>query len=794
MNNDLVFRDLLRSRIAILGILFFAINAYTTYQFYHVNTFKMLMLAASVAILFVIDDCFGGQRELADNKQKQTWLLVVILLLPAISTLPGVFTTPADYGFYYELSSDLILVAWAGYVFRRLQNSNDLNGLLKWIALTCIYVCVLAVLERLGLSPLTDNGVAVARPKATFGNINYFAGYLTTIIPLLFLLTIGYLIECRRKFTLGGLLFLLAFILAAVAMLLTKTRAANAATWTGCILAFGVFSLHMLSTRLRVLSFIAIGCICMLLGAGIIYFVLHPASAAELFPRYGQLFSIDAWYTRLKPFETAWRAIIASPIIGYGLGSSYNVNFIYMNPDALLYIDNNSYNHVHNETLELAEDGGALILLTLLSIYTVISIKLFAVFRHPAAPMLHKLVALGVIAGIFNFYFHGQFSVAQRMIVANLPLYTLLAIGCYVIYQHNVQIHGRGFLLSRISFSGVLANNTNLRFFWRGSCALVSIAGVVIATSIASTFYQFTELQISNDSPVATIEKAEKLILQGENPYLKDILLSIQLNHQRIDQAIDTVNLIKEIIPQYRNVGYKYSKALYAKGDYQGAIREARAFQRINVYNIPNIKWLYQLALQTKDEELFWQQLTLMFRYAAVRNKLTSVKQLSAIRIDTNVIQAQPAVLNTDSVFVLSLNQLVSKLIYQQSLKNRAFGANVLLKLIQRQPFFEFVANNTSETRYFNKVAKQYFTLDAARKNAESAIIARYKARIHKVSSQSQLDELIAEQPQAIQKSNIKFDKQKSTLKARLATLTKGGLTQIDKQKYLPKLYGLMIP
>ena len=73
-----------------------------------------------------------------------------------------------------------------GYLYRELTTIRLWEKLIFWISLTTLLASFWGVLEFFGLHP--DNLYALAgssgtRVKSTFGNINYFAGYLIVVLP-----------------------------------------------------------------------------------------------------------------------------------------------------------------------------------------------------------------------------------------------------------------------------------------------------------------------------------------------------------------------------------------------------------------------------------------------------------------------------------------------------------------------------------------------------------------------------------------------------------------------------------
>ena len=166
----------------IAGLLFFMVNAWVSYEFYHANSYKILVVLISVTILFLYQDVFLFKS----TPSGKNWRYYLILCIPLAATFPGFIYHRGNYNynFDYELTTNLVLILWSIYLIRCIRSDRNFKILIVFIGITIIYASLYAYLEWSNLNPFLPFNENVTRVKATFGNINYFAGFLITLIPL----------------------------------------------------------------------------------------------------------------------------------------------------------------------------------------------------------------------------------------------------------------------------------------------------------------------------------------------------------------------------------------------------------------------------------------------------------------------------------------------------------------------------------------------------------------------------------------------------------------------------------
>ncbi len=373
------------SPLFIQGLIFFLVNVSTSHMFYQVNTYKIVLVILGVTLLTVIP---------SKTDFNIPWRIWCVISVPLIATFPGLiwYGGAFNYSFRYELATNLVLILWLIYLYHNTRHEKDLNILLIFISLTVIYASCYAIL------------IGAERAKATFGNANYFAGFLIIVLPILLTQALP-----NSENKLINLFYGIAFILGTIALLLTQTRAAIVAFLISLILVGFLYCTQILKKyRLRIL--ILISCI-----------IITILSIGQ---RFTELLTSQAWLSRIKPWEVAITSIKASPIIGYGLGSSYNLYFLFRDPKR----SSRSYNHVHSEILEYLQEGGLVGLIIFILFWSYLIYLLVKLLRNPKTSLIQLRLGIGITGSLLAYHIHSSVSLSARMMVVKLPLYTLIGL------------------------------------------------------------------------------------------------------------------------------------------------------------------------------------------------------------------------------------------------------------------------------------------------------------------------------------------------------------------------------
>ncbi len=586
------------------ALIFLLVNTSTSYNFYHVNSYKIVLMILGVTI-FAVRNIPLFPSKINDQFPWKIWLFMAV---PLLATIPGLVQHQLgfNYNFRYELAAYLVLFLWVVYLYRLVEHENDLNLFFVFIGLAVIYNGCWSVLEKTGFHPLAWNE-PVKMVKATFGHRNYFSGFLIVLLPLIFVFAIPdklFKVDQdpvpQEQYPQTHLYYMIVFFFGCLSLILAQTRAAIAAFALALALVCFLYVRFFAPEKWRKRVLLIYGAI---MATGIclmMVILLNP----DLFSgsRFAQLFTMKAWMGRRLAWETALSSSMASPLFGFGLGSSYDLFFSFVDPDARLFHFEHSYNHAHSEILEYIQEGGLIGLTVYVAFWAWLVWRLIKLLKNPHTNSTCLKLGIGICGGFLAFHIHGSFSVAPRMMVMRLPVYTLIAITLIIDNLCKTDTHSeirQPTLRSRL-MSG-LPTLTVLAVTW------------VIFLPWAAGQWQF--FAIRQERP-AYLQIRNLTALTGLTPdiYALDHLARKQIEYNQLHGLKQTLDTIDRIIPYYRNVGYKKTVHAALSGDPEQAKRIGLASQLRDRYHQPTIDLLIKLAVKSNDLPMFKEQFSLSLR------------------------------------------------------------------------------------------------------------------------------------------------------------------------------------
>lgn len=553
--------------------------------------------------------------------------LLVLLILPIIVMLLGALLSnfQFSYGLPFELTSQVLCVIWA-FLLYSLMLTHKVTDTWKvmWVFIPTIYfVCLIALVEKLGWSPLINiplnpfeastllepwqyRGLA-GRVESTFGNINYFANFLIQVLPItfaIFLISKSQVSIDNRHSRIPSAVALLSSVLVLSVLIMTETRSAI----FSAMISMSLFML--LLARIGVVSKPLVIRLGLLTVISIVIILLIKMGLDT--DRFGSLFKKETWWPRTIPWQTAWDSFKSAPLFGHGIGASYPLFFEHVSPDSRLFSGNRSYNHVHNEILQVLQEGGVFGLAVYLVFW---STPVWLGIKHILnnnRPLETRILVSALISGLLAYHIHGLFSVAPRMISSRLIAYSLLAILLAIIfrpqYDHSALEQKRGnrfFIFTVILISLIVISNYFMPFL-RGQFQYVS----ALTHSDRST--QLAELA-SNSNDIYILEASAKEAFDEKD----------------IDQLLLTTSKASEIFPHYRAMDVYHAFALYWSGDMEAAYSAATKYQVRDRYNSLVNVLLLRIAIERSSEQEVLNQLAKPLEYQACNNHLMTCEALN---------------------------------------------------------------------------------------------------------------------------------------------------------------------
>lgn len=728
-------KEVLKSRLLLPAIVFFAVNSTHSYMFYQVNSFKIFMVFVGVTIIALIGDLITPQK----YDKSIPWKWVLFAALPLLATIPGLIWYQAEYNynFPYELSTSLVLLVWIIYLLRGTQQEKDLHPFLFLLGLTVIYAGAWAILERFGMDPFNFGGQQVMRVKSTFGNINYFAGFLVVMTPVMLTLAI----PSRGIDTSSGKgilksipsvnwYFIIVFIFALVSLILTRSRAGMSATIisTACLIGFYLIAFAPQKYRKRILmGFLALILLAITALILAILFQEHLPTS-----RYTRLLTLRGWTPRLGSWTAAVESILSSPIIGYGLGSSYNLYFQFADPNARLYWHEHSYNHAHSEPLEYLQESGLVGLVVFVLFWGFLALSLIRLFSHNERSLFSKKLAIGVLCAFIGYHLQSFFSVAPRMMVTKLPLYTMIAVAIFLIGKYKT----------------VESDDTSNRLFLDRIKGLAPSLLILVITAYLYIpwiigQYKFVKIQRQRPS-LRKAEQLEAMVKEYPDAYALDFLSHIQVQYRRVDQLQETLNTIDEVLPYYRELGHTKAVLAVLQRDLEKAKKAALTYQsEQDRYFHPTILLLMGLSLDTNDYPVFKTQLELLTRKLIFDKRLYTSFDADDVQIEFKPLDQAFFVEQGPDSFQFHWNEKYVDNFFKIGRSNRSQRSftqnqrNSFVKTLafhfQRNPYFRIQlkeAYKDESMKDVNNKIKQYYILSQAMTRERNKILKQQKREL----------------------------------------------------------------
>ncbi len=707
-------KDWISAPLLIPGLVFLLVNTSTSYDFYHVNSYKIVLVILGITFLAFRNIPFFPNTTDAHIP----WKIWGVIAIPLLATFPGLILHQwnFNYNFRYELATNLILFLWVIYLYRNVRQEEDLGLLMFFIGIAILYNGCWSILEKTGLHPSAWNE-PVQMVKATFGHRNYFSGFLIILLPTMLIFAVPEKIfgsnppsDQQKIFTRSHQFYILVFLFGGASLILAQTRAAITAFLLSLALVSFLY-IHFFAPRYwrrRILILFGIG-VFSVVSLGIVVY-LNP----DMFQgsRFANLFTLKAWLGRLLPWDTAVSSIKASPLVGFGLGSSYNLFFSFVDPDAKLFHFEDSYNHAHSEILEYLQESGIIGLVAFVIFWIYLVYLLVRLLRNPDASVTQLKLGIGIVGGMLAYHIHGSFSVAPRMMVMKLPIYTLIALTL---------------ILNQLRNETILSEQ-NSPTLWNkiisGLPTLVILMVIwVIFLPWAAGQYEFAKI---SRQPLSYVQarKIERLVKLSPDIYALDHLSRLQLKYRKLDGLKNTLNTIERIIPRYRNLEYK--KALHAalSGDTERAKQLGLLAQQHDRYRLPTIDLLMNLSFQIDDPLLFKDQFRLYLRKHAFSHRLVESLNANDVLIQFLPIEEPLNIFYQKNKLTFQWSEKLINLFFTTARKNRTekkystkerqrYGA-FLMQLLGKDPYFQLNVQEADkdESRSLQDAANAYFSLD----------------------------------------------------------------------------------
>ena len=628
----------------LITILFFAFSLLKSHIFYQLNSFKLMTLLLFLTT-FIPIFYYKPYKVQFDNINLNSLLFI---LSPYLLTFFGLLLQSQgqyNYNFTYELSAFCILGCWFMMVKETFIEQKNLDIFFKMLCILLIIVAIHASIQGYNLN-WKPNHI-----KSTFGNRNYFAGLLIQLFPLFF--AFGFF-KRKISYQTPQWIFQLSALFCLFSIFLIRSRAGIGATIiASTFITFFYFFLNAKQESRKKIIYIFISCTFLPLTIYLLAFLLiKNTQDYALF----NILTFEGWYDRINTYQAAWASIKKSPIIGWGLGSSYSLYFKFVPPHSQLIIKDRSFNHAHSEFFEIFQEGGILSFFMYLFFWFFIFFKGIQLLKKESPSSEKFFLILGLLGAFLAYNIQSLVSVAPRMIVTRLPLFFNFAI-FFSLFTFDP-------FKSRNIFYKKLAYSTPL--------ILILIA---LITYLPWAIKQYNHFLVTKEHIRPHKTAFYKKTLLYDDVYNASHLTRVFMFLNMLPEVKQAVDKTKSLIPHYRDIDYVEGLFYLRTNNLPKAKESLLTMQKYNRFHTYSNLLLCKIAIKQNDLALWLEQFKILNRI---------LLKTSGLLIKSNAIFGEVKYLNTGKIIEIQKTQKAFKISYIKSYIIDLFNK---IRKAQNRPF-----------------------------------------------------------------------------------------------------------
>ena len=665
----------------LVTLIFIVVNTFFNHAFYHVNSLKITMLLGLLVLALPVVYYHYPRFQLGGRSLQS----VLFATSPVWLSFPGYLYSGGgtNYYFPYELAAFCGLGLWMMIVCEVYQKQERLDILFKGMGLLLLGVCLYAFVQA------GQNRWVSQMVKSTFGNRNYFVGFLLQIFPLFFSLGL-FLAPKKKRFGISAWFYWLVSLVCLSTLFLTRSRAGMGAVLVAGVLVF-IVHLYLKSSpqKRRTIVWGSLGCagLAFLSYVGLVFF--HEGLSES---RTFNLLNFEAWYDRFHSYKAALNSILASPWIGHGLGSSYNLYFLFVPPESRMIMPQRSFNHVHCEPIEIFQEGGLFSFLALIFFWGFVFFKGIKLLGREKLDSAKTALLVGLLGSFLAYNLQSLVSVAPRMMVTRLPLF--LNLGLFFT------------LFEFCPFS---------RFFQRkGQVGVWAMAGIpVFLLSVAGFFYipwakgQWNHARLVSKGRITPgMLPLYRRSLQYDDVYTSSYLVSLFSRMGLLPDMKRAIDKTQALIPHYQNIDFMEGSYHFRLNDLQSAKRSLKVMQKYDRFHEPTNQVLTHIAVVLKDTEEWMEQFEVL-HYVPLRGVgLLDKRAVLYSKIEFSDQRPNPQTPDM-ALFQVEKTPLSYRFVYHKSFVlalleklNQLRGSN-LGRQKKIEEAFQFVVNRINQHSFF---------------------------------------------------------------------------------------------
>ena len=572
-----------------------------------INLF-VLSVVTIIAFYLLTVNLGNNKKETYPKDKKYLLYFALYFIYVLIQYIVSFFSGEVSYDRNYHLANYIMLLIFASSFYLLINDLEEVKTALLFINAFIILVMIWSTSEFIqqAIASYKSNSITFNlgsilsqfRPKLSFGNTDYFSGYMVGVLPLVFASPfIFYRSPINSKKKALVIISAVTAILGLIPLIFSQTISAWAGIYIGTVifLASVVLMQEKLHLKYKILIVSALACLFIVLPI-ILILVPNPVSKNVL-PRLLSKFSnimfflndrFNAWSCGLSLFKD-------HPVLGSGLGTVYAASFKYMNKYFYIYSDSNSFKHSHNEFIEVLGEGGIFGLIFFIALFGFVIVMLLMRAYSRRYEFNYRLICLGNAIGIICMLIHQVFSLSLRMSVTMTMYFFLLGLAIFLISYSKkalIEIHddvdeqekGNIFagLFTKTSYTvltSILALFLFISLFlflplYLCENNVVKVLPLNLNTPVGITdHYLNTSVKIMPGNPYAWTYKYNfdfeyKLYDAYQDRSAKSYDELYAKIEKIYDDAIYDLDRINSIIPGYQDVWGKYAQTYFSRQRY----------------------------------------------------------------------------------------------------------------------------------------------------------------------------------------------------------------------------------
>ncbi|MBN2544451.1 MAG: O-antigen ligase family protein, partial [Spirochaetes bacterium] len=396
--------------------------------------FDSLLLITIFLYMFI-------KKDMTIIKRKYLLFFLLYLSYVFIQYIISFLSKEISYDRDYHLGNYILLIIFGFFFFLYIRNFLQIETGLLIINFFMLIVFIWSLYELI----IKGFNFGNFRPELSFGNTDYFAGYIIGLLPLSLIGALIWFInynETKKPFQLFLAISCLILSLIGIAPLIaTQTKSAIFGWYIGYMLIF-ISCLILIQKKfvLRTKLIFSSVYLMIFIIIPIIFLLFPPPFIKLIFRRIFDAFNDFDFFLKDR-IENGWAGALGlfkdHPLFGAGLGSVYPASFKYIGKFFYLYSSSNSFKHSHCEYVEILGEAGIFGIMIFSSLILFVIISLFKITFSDKYHIKFRLLSLGTCCGIISMLIHQIFSLSLRMSVTMTAFFFLMGLSIFIISYKN---------------------------------------------------------------------------------------------------------------------------------------------------------------------------------------------------------------------------------------------------------------------------------------------------------------------------------------------------------------------